>query len=72
MEVSNQLFIWYGKFRLTELIVRGVDKWPVYNATGGYGENFHLTPKTFGVTPDTFRLAGTTFINSVALEQYGR
>ncbi|KAH7013362.1 Alpha/Beta hydrolase protein [Ilyonectria destructans] len=52
--------------------IRGVDKWPVYNATGGYGENFHLTPKTFGVTPDTFRLAGTIFINSVALEQYGR
>ncbi|KAH6981253.1 putative neuroligin [Ilyonectria sp. MPI-CAGE-AT-0026] len=52
--------------------IRGVDKWPVYNATGGYGENFHLTPKTFGVTPDTFRLSGTTFINSVALEQYGR
>ncbi|KAH7151766.1 Alpha/Beta hydrolase protein [Dactylonectria estremocensis] len=52
--------------------VANVDKWPIYNATGGYGENFHLTPKSFGVTPDTFRLAGTTFMNSVSLEQYGR
>ncbi|KAF7548776.1 hypothetical protein G7Z17_g6826 [Cylindrodendrum hubeiense] len=52
--------------------IAGVDEWPIYNATGGYGENFHLTPKKFGVAPDTFRLAGTTYINSVALEQYGR
>ncbi|KAE8139819.1 Alpha/Beta hydrolase protein [Aspergillus pseudotamarii] len=52
--------------------VSGVDHWPVYNATGGYGHNFYLHPTDGGVRPDTFRLAGTTFMNSVAKEQYGR
>lgn len=53
-------------------LVSNVEEWPLYNATGGYGENFHLTPTAYGVIPDTFRLAGTTFLNSVAREQYGR
>ncbi|KAE8340607.1 hypothetical protein BDV24DRAFT_175116 [Aspergillus arachidicola] len=52
--------------------VAGVDHWPMYNATGGYGQNFYLHPTDGGVRPDTFRLAGTTFMNSVAKEQYGR
>ncbi|KJK68686.1 Carboxylesterase family protein [Aspergillus parasiticus SU-1] len=52
--------------------VSGVDHWPAYNATGGYGQNFYLHPTDSGVRPDTFRLAGTTFMNSIAKEQYGR
>lgn len=44
----------------------------MYNASGGYGQNFYLHPTNFGPELDTFRLAGTSFINSVAEEQYGR
>lgn len=52
--------------------VRGVEKWPVYKAGGGYGENFYFNPNGSSVQPDTFRLAQTTFMNSVTREQYGR
>ncbi|KAH8885620.1 putative neuroligin [Thozetella sp. PMI_491] len=52
--------------------IDGVEPWPTYNATGGYGQNFYLAPRNAGVRPDTFRLANTAFMNSVALLQYGR
>ncbi|KAM5344227.1 hypothetical protein ACJ41O_012764 [Fusarium nematophilum] len=52
--------------------IAGVAKWPTYNATGGYGQNLYLNPNQTSVEPDTFRLAGTTFMNSVSKEQYGR
>jgi hypothetical protein len=52
--------------------VANVETWPLYNATGGYGQNFYFHPAESGVQPDTLRLAGTTFINSVAISQYGR
>lgn len=47
-------------------------EWPVYNGTGGYGENFAFSPGGSRPEPDTFRLAGTAYINSVAESQYGR
>ena len=62
--------IW--EFHLTVALVSGVHHWPVYNATGGYGQNFYLHPTDGGVRPDIFRLAGTAFMNSIAKEQYGR
>lgn len=49
-----------------------MDTWPSYNATGGYGDNFFFHPTDYGVAPDTLRLAGTTFMNSVIKEQYGK
>ncbi|KAF4999863.1 hypothetical protein FDECE_11362 [Fusarium decemcellulare] len=52
--------------------IENVEKWPAYNATGGYGQNFYFNPNDTGVIPDTFRLAGTTFMNSVSKEQFGR
>ncbi|KAI8650137.1 hypothetical protein LRP88_14782 [Fusarium phalaenopsidis] len=52
--------------------IRGVEKWPMYKAGGGYGENFYFNPNGSSVQPDTFRLAQTTFMNSVTREQYGR
>ncbi|KAM0426454.1 hypothetical protein ACHAPT_008145 [Fusarium lateritium] len=52
--------------------ISGVAKWPVYKAGGGYGENFYFNPNGSSVQPDTFRLAATTFMNSVTREQYGR
>ncbi|KAH6985559.1 Alpha/Beta hydrolase protein [Ilyonectria destructans] len=52
--------------------IAGVEKWPTYNATGGYGKNMYLHPNLTIVQPDTFRLAGTTFMNAVAKDQYGR
>ncbi|KAM0322912.1 hypothetical protein ACHAPQ_008885 [Fusarium lateritium] len=52
--------------------IDGVPEWPVYKSGGGYGENFYFNPNGSTVQPDTLRLAGTTFINSVAREQYGR
>lgn len=53
-------------------VVPQIPHWPIYNATGGYGKAFHLNPDGPGPVPDTFRLAGTTFMNSVAVSQYGR
>ncbi|KAF4981691.1 hypothetical protein FZEAL_2578 [Fusarium zealandicum] len=52
--------------------VAGVEKWPVYKNAGGYGQNFYFNPNGSSVQPDTFRLAGTSFMNEVAKEQYGR
>ncbi|KAF4969011.1 hypothetical protein FSARC_3665 [Fusarium sarcochroum] len=52
--------------------VADVPRWPVYKHGGGYGQNFYFNPNGSSIQPDTFRLAGTTFINSVAKEQYGR
>ncbi|KAJ3539458.1 hypothetical protein NM208_g5483 [Fusarium decemcellulare] len=48
--------------------ISGVEKWPTYNNGGGYGENFYFNPNGSSVQPDTFRLAGTSFINSVSQE----
>ncbi|SPO04163.1 related to triacylglycerol lipase II precursor [Cephalotrichum gorgonifer] len=48
--------------------VPSVDSWPLYNATGGYGDNFYFHPTEVGTQPDTLRLAGTTFINSVLMK----
>ncbi|KAF4465909.1 neuroligin [Fusarium albosuccineum] len=51
--------------------ISGVEKWPTYKNGGGYGENFYFNPNGSSVQPDTFRLAGTSFMNSVSQEQYG-
>ncbi|KAL3601460.1 hypothetical protein FPOAC2_05721 [Fusarium poae] len=48
-----------------------IPEWPVYKSGGGYGQNFYFNPNGSSVEPDTFRLAGTTFMNSLA-EQFGR
>jgi hypothetical protein len=53
-------------------LVEGVPEWPVYKNGGGYGHNFYFNPNGSSVEPDTFRLAGTTFMNSVSREQFGR
>ncbi|KAF5018122.1 hypothetical protein F66182_9915 [Fusarium sp. NRRL 66182] len=52
--------------------IAGVPEWPVYQHGGGYGQNFYFNPNGSSIQPDTFRLAGTSFMNSVAREQYGR
>lgn len=52
--------------------VPNIPHWSVYNATEGYGQDYYLHPTNIGPEPDTFRLAGTTFINSVSVSQYGR
>ncbi|WXC46184.1 hypothetical protein QX201_005876 [Fusarium graminearum] len=50
----------------------GWPKWPVNKNGGGYGENFYFNPNGSSVQPDTFRLAGTAYMNSLASEQFGR
>jgi hypothetical protein len=60
--------IWYYT---DTLIVPSIPEWPVYKSGGGYGQNFYFNPNGSSVEPDTFRLAGTTFMNSLA-EQFGR
>ena len=52
--------------------VKGVAAWPEYNAAGGYGKTFYLHPNATGPMPDTYRLAGTSFMASVAQDQFGR
>lgn len=51
--------------------ITGIEAWPLYNNTGGFGENFLFAPGDSHVEPDTFRLAGTSYINSIS-EQLGR
>ncbi|KAK4234233.1 Alpha/Beta hydrolase protein [Achaetomium macrosporum] len=52
--------------------VPGIERWPAYNNTDGYGEEFYLHPERSGVRLDNYRLEGTTFINEVQETQYGR
>ncbi|ETS85379.1 hypothetical protein PFICI_03404 [Pestalotiopsis fici W106-1] len=49
----------------------GVKEWPLYNNTGGFGQNFLFVPGNSHAEPDTFRLAGTTYINTIS-KQLGR
>jgi hypothetical protein len=61
----------YKILKLT-FTVNGVPEWPTFNNGGGYGEHFYFNPNGSMAQPDTLRLAGTTFMNSVSADQYGR
>ncbi|KAH8593958.1 putative neuroligin [Bisporella sp. PMI_857] len=52
--------------------LHGAEKWPVYNATSGYGEEFFFNREGSRAQPDTYRLEGTAFINTVEQSQFGR
>ncbi|KAK2690704.1 hypothetical protein QWA68_010613 [Fusarium oxysporum] len=70
--VSHMWISFITELNPNEHGISGVPEWPVFNNGGGYGEHFYFNPNGSVAQPDTLRLAGTTFMNSVSADQYGR